>query len=208
MKRFFSTFFTVVLVLAIFLGIAYAIDQSRMSSGKPVMFFTWGADYAPSEEAEPVIADVTEVQEEELTQKEENPVTATLYFPDMNIMYLCGEERVFENSDGIAKAVAEGVIAGPESDELLPGITDDVKVLSASVDKDSSTCVIDLSSEFAEKNTGGTTIEMMAIYSIVNSLCSLPGVENVKINIEGDENAFFGHFDISEPIEPDKTIVK
>ena len=60
----------------------------------------------------------------------------------------------------------------------------------------------------ATYNTGGTTKETMALYSIVNTLCGIDGIEKVKINIDGNENPDFGgHFDLSEPLEADLSLI-
>jgi len=37
----------IILILIIVLGITYAIDMNRMKNNKPVIFSTWGYDYAP-----------------------------------------------------------------------------------------------------------------------------------------------------------------
>ncbi len=212
MKKIIPAFFTIIIIGALLVGMAYAVDHTRMEAGEPVVFSTWGKDYTPAAEAEdnPATEPTAEPVADPKPEIEEPTKTeVTLYFPDMNIINLCSETRTLEPTDNIPKAVVEAVIAGPESDDLLPAVTNDVKVLSAKVADDSSTCVVDLSKEFVLGNTGGSDIETFAIYSIVNSLCQLPGITDVKINIDGNENAVFGgHYDISVPIEADMTLVK
>ena len=132
----------------------------------------------------------------------------TFYFPDEAVMYLCPEIiKVNADEDIFLETVVASIINGPVSKDLNPSVFGDVDVLS--VKSENGLCTVDLSSEFAEYNTGGTTKEVMAIYSIVNTLCSIDGVEKVKINIEGEENPEFGgHFSLDEPFEADMTIVK
>lgn len=135
--------------------------------------------------------------------------TVTVYFPDENVMYVEGEERVIkgENEVDFVKAVFAEILKGPESERLNPSLRGDVKLLSVNVDK--GICTVDLSEEFALYNTGGSAMESMAIYSIVNSVCSLEGIDKVKINIEGNSEAEFGgHFYMGEPFEPDVDLVK
>ncbi len=132
----------------------------------------------------------------------------TFYFPDEAVMYLCPEIiKVNADKDIFLETVVASIINGPVSEDLNPSVFGDVDVLS--VKSENGLCTVDLSSEFAEYNTGGTTKEVMAIYSIVNTLCAIDGVEKVKINIEGEENPEFGgHFSLDEPFEADMTIVK
>lgn len=208
MKKIIPALFTIIFIGALLVGAAYVIDQTRMEAGESVIFSTWGKNYSPIEDKTtgevPVNTNDNNMsQQSEIIEKE-----VTLYFPDENIMDLHGEKRLLK-SDNIPKSVVEAVISGPKSEDLIPALTSDVKVISASVSDGTKTCVVDLSKEFALNNTGGSAIETFAIYSIVNSLCQLPEISNVKINIEGNNNAAFGgHYDISVPIEPDMTIVK
>ena len=132
----------------------------------------------------------------------------TFYFPDEAVMYLCPETiKVNADKDIFLETVVASIINGPASEDLNPSVFGDVDVLS--VESENGLCTVDLSSEFREFNTGGTTKEVMAIYSIVNTLCALDGIEKVKINIEGEENPEFGgHFSLDEPLEFDITLMK
>lgn len=209
MKKFFLVVFVLILGTALTLGMAYAIDHNRMETGKPVVFSTWGKKYAPKAETkEPAKQSDAEDVETNSDSVLPEQMEVTLYFADADLLYLRPEKRTLETKYGIEKAVAEAVIAGPQTKDYLPSVTDDVKVISASVADGSTTCVVDLSKEFALNNTGGSSAETFAIYSIVNSLCQLPGIDNVKINIEGDSAAVFGgHYDITKAIPADMTLV-
>ena len=49
----------------------------------------------------------------------------------------------------------------------------------------------------------------MTIYSIVNSLTKLDGIHKVQLLVEGQKiETLAGHFDTSEPLEPDNNLVK
>ena len=227
MKKFFSFLLVIIIGTALTFGVAYAIDKSRMDAGKPVVFSTWGKDYTPKSKSEPAkdssATDANQgdnnapvndpaVQSNNGDQSQSIPVETekevTLYFADMDLVYLCAEKRVVKTQDGLEKAVVEAIIAGPESDDYFGTVTSDVKVNSVSVDKTTKTCVVDLSKEFVLNNTGGASTETFAIYSIVNSLCELPDIDKVKINVDGNENAVFGgHYDISTAFEADMSQV-
>lgn len=130
----------------------------------------------------------------------------TLYFSDENVMYLCPETRTIKTDDeNLCKTVAEEVIKGPKSRDLIKTVSGDVKVLSAkTADK---ICTIDLSEEFSTYNVGGSAKETMAIYSIVSSLCALDGIDSVKINIDGNPNPDFGgHFSLDAPLTPEESL--
>lgn len=111
-------------------------------------------------------------------------------------------------ADGREKYIAQEVIKGPNDEKLSKPIDGNVEVLSAKTDSD-GVCTIDLSKEFAEENTGGTLRESLAIYALVNSLCEVDYIKEVKINIEGNEEfEFGGHFDFSDTFEYDYDMIR
>jgi len=203
MKRFFGTVLTVILVVAILAGIAYAIDLGRMNEGKPVMFSTWGMDYAPVEEESNKEA---EPNTDEAKDEKPKEVEVSLFFADENIAHLKAEKRVFKNDDTIVGEVVQAIIDGPNNENLCTLIPSDTKIISASVSGD--LCTINLNDEFTNF-TGGTSMENLAIYSIVNSLCSIDDISKVKIDIEGNKNAMFGgHYSLEDVFTQDMSLVK
>lgn len=203
MKRFFGTVLTVILVVAILAGIAYAIDLGRMNEGKPVMFSTWGMDYAPAED---VSAPEKETNTDEPKIEKPKEIEVSLFFADENIAHLKAEKRVFKNDETVAKAVVQAIIDGPQNENLCSLIPSDTEIISATVSGD--LCTINLNDEFTNF-TGGTSMENLAIYSIVNSLCSIDDISKVKIDIEGNKNAMFGgHYSLEDVFTKDMSLVK
>ena len=204
MKRFFGTVLTVILVVAILAGIAYAIDLGRMNEGKPVMFSTWGMDYAPTEEIPHPDTQVEPSDEPKVEKPKE--IEVSLYFADENISHLKAEKRVFKNDEMAVKAVVQAIIDGPKDENLCTLIPADTEIISASLSGD--LCTINLNDEFTNF-TGGTSMENLAIFSIVNSLCSIDAVNKVKIDIEGNKSAMFGgHYSLEDAFTKDMSLVK
>lgn len=204
MKNFLSTVLTVILIAAILFGIAYAIDLNRMSEGRPVMFSTWGMDYAPTEE--PPNENPNASEENPETEEKPKEVEVLLYFADANIVNLSSEKRIFKNNDSLAESVVQAIIDGPEDKDLCTLLPADTEIISVSVS--GNLCTVDLNDEFTNF-TGGTSMENLAVYSVVNSICSIDGISRVKINIEGNKNAMFGgHYSLEDPFIADMTIVK
>lgn len=137
----------------------------------------------------------------------EEEVEIILYFPDKDGRYLHKEKRFEERGRGkMEKLILDELFDGPENDRLTDGVFGDVDVLS--VNTEDGICTIDLSEEFLKHNTGGSTKEMFAIYSVVNSLCELDNVDQVKINIEGKTDAEFGgHFVLEDAFFDNQDIV-
>lgn len=204
MKNFFVTLFVIIIISALLLGIAYAVDLSRMASGEPVIFSTWGMDYAPVEDT-PIGNEENDNNEPDIPQKKEE-VEINLYFADANIMNLEREKRVFKNDENLAKNVALSVIEGPKSGNIYALIPADTEIISINV-KD-GLCTIDLNDEFTNFS-GGTSMENLAVHSLVNSLCEIEEINKVKINVEGNSAAMFGgHYSLEDAFTKDMTIVK
>ncbi|MBI5491873.1 MAG: GerMN domain-containing protein [Deltaproteobacteria bacterium] len=99
----------------------------------------------------------------------------------------------------------EALIKNSKGDGAIPEGT---RLLGVKV-KD-KTAIIDLSREFAEKNAGGSTGEMLSIYSVVDTVTlNFPEVKEVQLLVEGKrEKTLSGHIDISLPLGPDRKIIR
>lgn len=204
MKGFLKTVLAFFLVAVILTGIAYTIDINRMNEGKPVMFSTWGLNYTPNEE----INNPGENISEDTPKKEEKPkeITISLYYADENIANLKAEKRIFPNDENLAKSVVQAIIDGPQNDNLCSLLPSDTEINSVSISGD--VCTVDLNDEFTNF-TGGTSMENLAVFSLVNSLCEVDGVSKVKINIEGNKKAMFGgHYSLEDEFLKDMSLVK
>lgn len=137
------------------------------------------------------------------TTKKPAELSVTLYFYDENAEYLMKESRniTASNNDSIEKYVVEELIKGPTQNGLVATLDKESKLIS--VQTKDNTCFVNFSSDFIEKNTGGSTKEAGAIYSIVNSLTELEGIDKVQFLIEGKKADSFGSFAFNEPFERD-----
>jgi hypothetical protein len=64
--------------------------------------------------------------------------------------------------------------------------------------------VVDLSAPFAGELPPGSSAEMLAVYSIVNTVCvNYPGISRVKLTVEGNQKTVLRHLDLSNPLTPD-----
>jgi len=131
------------------------------------------------------------------SQQSNNNYSVLLYFAD-NKAQLKSEKRVVEVTEGtsIEKAVVEEIIKGPAAGGLYPTVSAKTKVIDASTKE--NICFVNLSASFITDNAGSSTQEYLAVYSIVNSLCALDGVEKVQFLIEGESKESFGQMVFNE----------
>jgi len=138
-----------------------------------------------------------------LLVKEEN---VKLYFSTSDAMYLDTEDRTVKGRNIYLETV-NALIKGPITSDLVKTIPDDVEVLNIS--KNNDTIQVDFSEEIITNHWGGSSGEILTVYSIVNTLTQFEGIKRVEILVEGKEvETLVGHMDLSVPIETNQDIIK
>ena len=132
----------------------------------------------------------------------------TLYFADSDGAALAEEERkiTINEKEKIEMQAMKELIKGPADKNLNRTIAAETKILS--VETKESVCFVNLSQEFVARHPGGTMGEQLTIYSIVNTLTSLEGIEKVQFLVEGQKNESFIHMLINEPFVRDESLIK
>ncbi len=110
--------------------------------------------------------------------------TLTLYFASGDGTFLVKETRdVHYNTNiSVEKLVMEQLIEGPRNQNALATIPSETKIITVSVVD--GICYVNLDNNFQNQNQEIT--EEVVLYSIVNSLTELSGVNKVQISINGD----------------------
>jgi spore germination protein GerM len=146
--------------------------------------------------------------------------TVSLYFAyySDDEFYLVKETRKIPAGDDIYKRALEELIKGPQSSELSPTLPSNVKVNSVKLSD--GTAIVDFSKEIItnfEEIPHSSTTELLAIFSIVNTLTEFEEINKVKITIEGKESGqidglyiedFWGHVGIYEEFSRNEEIIK
>jgi hypothetical protein len=102
------------------------------------------------------------------------------------------------------KDLLDELFSGPVGD-LDQTVPDSAAVNSVRLEGDLA--VIDLNRAFAEDLPSGSSAEMMAVYSIVDTVCvNYPEISRVKLTLEGNEKAQLKHLDLSDPLTPDYSL--
>lgn len=145
--------------------------------------------------------------EEQVEEPQTEWEAVTLYYADEQSDRLVEENRslALEGREP-AVTVLEELIEGPDLPAHGRTIPADVKVLGVQI-KD-GIAIADFSEELRSSHWGGSTGEIITVYSIVNTLAELPGVEQVQILIEGEKvDTLVGHLELMEPLSPDWGLV-
>ncbi|NLJ24811.1 MAG: GerMN domain-containing protein [Firmicutes bacterium] len=126
--------------------------------------------------------------------------TVTVYFSDGEAMYLRPEQRIADDSkvDRVEMVIGE-LIRGPQTENLVKTVPPNARLRQVWVD--GGVAYVDFSREFQTEHWGGSTGDTFTLFSVVNSLTELPGINAVQFLVEGEvEEAILGHTDTTEPI--------
>jgi len=134
-------------------------------------------------------------------------VKLTLYFPNADATGLIATERTVVIKDqAVIKAMFIQLATPPSGLEkpLPKGTT----LLSAAVNTD-GVATIDLSTDFQKNFGGGSAGEQMTMYSIVNTLTTLPNVHSVQFLLNGKkQDGILGNLDTSAPLKRNESLIK
>lgn len=141
-----------------------------------------------------------------------NKKIVTLYFatPGGDQLTPVTREIFIEEENNVnqqIKKVINQLIEGPQKNSLFPTVPSQTRI-RAVYTKD-ETIYIDFSSSLIEEHPGGTSGELVTIYSVVNTLLdSFPSYSRVRILVEGESSSTLaGHIDIRESLTKNEEIV-
>ena len=135
-------------------------------------------------------------------------ITVTVYFGDGEAMYLIPEQRIVEAQDMTeAEMVIGELIRGPQHGDHVKTVPPNTRLRRLWVD--GGVAYVDFSREFQTEHWGGSAGDTFTLFSIVNSLTELPGIEAVQFLVEGEmEEAILGHTDTTEPMGRREDLIK
>jgi germination protein M len=153
------------------------------------------------------ITPVEEENAEELTEQEESVVT--LYFGNEE-GYLRKEMRTIKGVPTAerGKELIQELISGTLSDDdTLNVLPEGTQILDYSFDEEKGLATVDFSEHIL--GAAGSMGEIFAVYSVVNTLTELPGVEKVQFLVEGEIiETIAGHIYTGEPLERDLSLLE
>lgn len=146
-------------------------------------------------------------------------IEVKLYFANYedNQAFLSPETRQIIKSADLYKNVLEELVKGPESENLYPTLPSDVVVYSVIVDN--GLAIADFSHEIITNTTEiphSSTTEILAIFSIVDTLTEFEEIQKVRITVEGKQTGqieglyiedFWGHLGIYEDFERNEQVL-
>lgn len=120
---------------------------------------------------------------------------------------LAREARAVEScddDDSCLNNILDELLSGPvgEFEQTVPEgtVVDAVRIVG-------DLAIIELNRTFSDDMLSGSSAEMLAVYSIVNTVAvNFPHIQTVKINVDGNEETTLRHLDLSDPLQPDYSL--
>lgn len=134
-----------------------------------------------------------------------------LFFSDSEAEYLLGEKRGIskraEVKEEAREAIAE-LIKGPKG-KLTPTLPPRTKLLSLQI-SETGVAKVNFNQALSKDHPGGSSAEMMTVYSIVNSLTlNFPQIKKVQILIEGKPiESIAGHLSLRQPLPSKSDLIR
>ena len=134
-----------------------------------------------------------------------------LYFSDSEGEYLVGEKRKILRKNAVqdeAKETILELIKGP-SGKLIRTLPPRTELLTLQI-TDQGVARVSFTPALSKDHPGGSSAEIMTVYSIVNSLsANFPHIRRVQILIDGKPIAtIVGHLSLEQPVSPKPDLIK
>ena len=133
-------------------------------------------------------------------------ITISVYFADANAAALVPVKRTVRSDPATAAGDAlQALIEGPLPDEGAEGIMPK----GAAVDRvslDDATARVRFSDAFYDNFPGAGAFGNLCVYAIVNTLTSIPGIDEVIVQVPGS-GRLLGEIDVSEPLQRNDELV-
>ncbi|SHJ40130.1 GerMN domain-containing protein [Desulfofundulus thermosubterraneus] len=134
-------------------------------------------------------------------------IPVVLYFSD-NRGYLVAVKKEIPKTQAIARATLQELCRGPAPGSGLNPTIPPGTVLR-DINIKNGLAIVDFSRELKAKHWGGSTAELLTVYSIVNTLTQFSSVQRVQILVEGEPlKTLAGHLDTSGPLEREASLIR
>jgi spore germination protein GerM len=138
-------------------------------------------------------------------------ITATLFYGSLDGQALVPLRREVPLAEGVLAQGAQILraqlgAAPPPLISVIPKGT----ALRAFYVTTRGEAVVDLSREVTANHPGGSLMESLTVYAIVNAVtANLPGLQRVQLLVNGREvETIAGHLDVRAPLGPDMSLVR
>ena len=136
-------------------------------------------------------------------------IELTLYYADETGTFLLPEKRTVQNAsvDELPLLALNELLAPPASSRMRTALPPGTAVRTASVAN--GVCSVDFNADFFRNRFSGEQEEQLTVLSVVNTLCELDNIEQVKLLVNGVSDSLtpYVYLNLSTPCLPDASVV-
>lgn len=134
--------------------------------------------------------------------------TVTLYFGAIDGKSIVAEQRSIQVKQSLTLEyqIVEQLIAGPDKTMLVGIVPKHTKINDIKTEE--GICYVNLSDDFIKSGANSVEERKLIIYSIVNSLTELQGVNKVQFLIDGEKINAINNIDFSKPFDRNESVIK
>ena len=173
-----------------------SIDINTDSSTNDASESGTGQDLAAEEGATSVEETSTEEETTGEEKAEAEEITINVYYSDQMAEYLVPESRIILSDNKYVDALYE-LMKKPIDSSLTPLVPDTTIINSVTIEEGNAK--VDLSQEFLDDRYTSDTVDILLLYSIVNTMTQFSDINSVTLYINGEKLDILGQLDISEP---------
>lgn len=131
--------------------------------------------------------------------QEPDTFLATLYFPNRSGELTVEYRQVSKNEGNLPmETVLLELLRGPSGNQNVNPLPEGTQVISMSLNQ--GICSVNLSHEFVRNAPNDQEQAGLVLYSVVNSLCALAGINQVRVTVEGMALDTYGNISAKEPL--------
>jgi len=157
------------------------------------------------EEPEETEEALTEEEEETEEPKEPEDITIRVYYADSTVQFLVGEERIITSNHKYLSAFME-LLKHPLEPGHIMLVPENTKINKISFND--GNILLDLSKEFVEERFKSDAVDVLLVYSIVNTFTEFAEVNTVTFYIDGQKLDTLGQLDVSNSLYRDSSWIK
>ena len=146
---------------------------------------------------------IEENGDEEVAESVE--LTINVYYSDSMGEYLAAEARIISSGNKYVDAFNE--LMKPPIDSNLVTLVPDTTIIN-SIIVENGTANVDLSNDFVDDRFVSDTVDIMLVYTIVNTLTEFDEVNSVLFYIDGEKLDILGQLDILDPVFRRSDLIK
>jgi hypothetical protein len=135
----------------------------------------------------------------------------TLYFPGADGRLHTEVRALDTDAEGseLVRRIVASLLSGPDDDALFRPLPESTAVGSALLASDGTLYLDLISSEYSLPPVAGSQRELLAAYSLVNSVCAnVPRIRGVALLWNSEQRTTFaGNLDTTRPLTPNRRLV-